>query len=111
MESLSNYQFEQVSVPLTQYWLSLSSWWRHQLELFSALVALCERNSPVPSEYQWHGYFPVTRVFDIIFHLRMKNGWLNTRDDGDLRRHGAHYDVTVILLRKKDPDISKNIEN
>ena len=24
------------------------------------------------------------------------NGWVNNRDAGDLRHHGAHYDVTVI---------------
>ena len=35
------------------------SWWRHQMETFSALLALCEGNSPVTGEFphkgQWSG--------------------------------------------------------
>ena len=26
------------------------------------------------------------------------NGWVNNREAGNLRRHGAYYDVTVITL-------------
>ena len=26
------------------------------------------------------------------------NGWINNREAGELRRHGAHYDVTVMLM-------------
>ena len=36
------------------------------------------------------------RIFDILFDLRLKNGWVNNRETGDLRRHRAHYDVTVM---------------
>ena len=25
------------------------------------------------------------------------NGWVNNREDGDLSRHRAHYDVTVFI--------------
>ena len=41
------------------------SWWRHQMETFSALLAICGENSPVPGEFpaQW----PVTRNFDVCF--------------------------------------------
>ena len=44
------------------------TWWRHQMETFSALLALCAGNSSVPSEFptQW----PVTRGFDVFFDLR-----------------------------------------
>ena len=38
---------------------------------------------------------PVTRSFDVSFDLRL-NGWANNRDAGDLRRHRAHYDITVM---------------
>ena len=34
------------------------SWWRHQMETFSALLAICARNSPVPGE------FPQTKASD-----------------------------------------------
>ena len=27
------------------------------------------------------------------------NGWVNNRDNGDARRHRAHYDVTVMAIR------------
>ena len=41
---------------------------------------------------------PVTRSFDAFFDLHLNNG-VNNRDDGDLERHGTHYDVTVMLKR------------
>ena len=69
------------------------SWWRHQMETFSALLALCEGNSPVTDEFP--SQRPVTRSFEVFFDLRI-NGWVNNREADDLRRHRAHYDVTVM---------------
>ena len=45
-----------------------STWWRHQMETFSALLALCAGNSPVPGEFPTQR--PVTRSFDVYFDLR-----------------------------------------
>ena len=45
-----------------------SSWWRHQMETFSALLALCDGNSPVTGEFP--AQRPVTRIFDVFFDLR-----------------------------------------
>ena len=45
------------------------TWWRHQMEAFSALLAFCAGDSPVPGEF--HAQRPVTRSFDIIFDLRL----------------------------------------
>ena len=45
------------------------SWWRHQMETFSALLALCARNSPVTGEFPPQK--PVTRSFDVFFDLRL----------------------------------------
>ena len=45
------------------------SWWRHQMETFSALLAICAGNSPVPGEFP--AQRPVTRSFDIFFDLRL----------------------------------------
>ena len=70
------------------------SWWRHQIETFSALLAICAGNSPVPGEFPTQR--PVTRSFDVYFDLRPINGWVNNREAGDLRRHRAHYDVIVM---------------
>ena len=40
---------------------------------------------------QWRGAW----IFSVI--CAWTNGWANNRDAGDLRRHRAHYDVTVML--------------
>ena len=47
--------------------ISLSSWWRHQMQTFSALLALCAGNSPVTGEFP--SQRPVTRGFDVFFDL------------------------------------------
>ena len=44
------------------------AWWRHQMETFSALLAICAGNSPVPGEFP--AQRPVTRSFDVFFDLR-----------------------------------------
>ena len=56
-----------------------SSWWRHQMETFSALLAICAGNSPVTGEFP--AQRPVTRSFDVFFDLRLnerlsKQSWL-----------------------------------
>ena len=45
-----------------------SSWWRHQMETFSALLAICAGNSPVPGEFS--AQRPVTPSFDGFFGQR-----------------------------------------
>ena len=49
-------------------------WWRHQMEAFSALLALCVGNSPVTGEFP--AQRPVTRNFNVFFDLRL-NKWLS----------------------------------
>ena len=44
-------------------------WWRHQMETFSALLAICVGNSPVPGEFPTQR--PVTRGFDVFFDMRL----------------------------------------
>ena len=43
------------------------AWWRHPMETFSALLALCAGNSPVTGEFP--SQRPVTRSFGVFFHL------------------------------------------
>ena len=45
------------------------AWWRHQMETFSALLALCAGNSPVTGEFP--SQRPVARSFDISFDLHL----------------------------------------
>ena len=53
-----------------QFWLVIV-WWRHQMETFSALLALCAGNSPVPGDFP--AQRPVTRSCDVFFDLRLNN--------------------------------------
>ena len=45
------------------------AWWRHQMKTFSALLAICAGNSPVPGELP--AQRPVTRSFDVSYDLRL----------------------------------------
>ena len=62
-----------------------------KLKHFSALLAICAGNSPVPTQR------PVARSFDVFSDLRLNNGWVNNHEAGDWSRYRAHYDVTVML--------------
>ena len=64
------------------------------MEAFSALLAICAGNSPVPGEFPTQR--PVTRSFDVYFDLSPNICWVNTREAGDLRRYPAHCDVRVM---------------
>ena len=86
----------------TESYLRLA-WWRHQMETFSALLAICAgiHRSPVNSLHkgQWHGAF----MFSLI--CAWINLWVNNREAGDLRRYRAHYDV--IVMSPWDPNYSQ----
>ena len=54
------------------------TWWRHQMETFSALLAICAGNSPASGEFP--AQRPATRSFDVLVDLRMnerlsKHSW------------------------------------
>ena len=69
-----------------------SSWWRHQMETFPALLARCAGNSPVTGEFP--SQRPVTRSFDVSFDLRLNKrlgkqswGWWFETPSWSLWRH------------------------
>ena len=62
--------------------------WRHQMETFSALLAICAGNSP--HKGQWRGALMYSLIRAQIY------GWAINGEAGDLRRHRAHYDVIVM---------------
>ena len=70
------------------------TWWRHQMEIFSALLAFCVGNSSVTGEFP--SQRPVTRSFDVFFICAWINSRANNGYAGDLRRHCAHYDVILM---------------
>ena len=68
------------------------TWWRQQMETFSALLAICVGNSPVPGEFPTQR--PVTRSFDVYFDLRPNKrlskqwwGWWFETQSCSLWRH------------------------
>ena len=68
------------------------SWWRHQMETFSALLALCAGNSPVTGEFP--SQRPVTRSFGVLFDLCLNKqlnkqswGWWFETPSHSLRRY------------------------
>ena len=73
----------------------LSTWWRHQMETFSALVAICAGNSPVTGEFPHKGQWRGALMFSLM--CAWINGWVNNREAGDLRRHRAHYGIRVMI--------------
>ena len=90
------------------------------MNTLSDMICICNFNSILHCSSKWFcagnsaGEFPeqrtVTRSFDVslictvecffdlhgLMFLWQINGWINNREAGDLRRHRAHYDVTVM---------------
>ena len=54
--------------------INIKSWWHHEMETFSALLALCAGNSTVIGEFP--AQRPVMRSFDVFFDPRL-NKWLS----------------------------------
>ena len=65
------------------------------MEQFSALLAICAGNSPVPvnspHKGQWRGALMLSLIYAWL------NDGVNNRKAGDLRRHHGHYDVIVMI--------------
>ena len=86
-------------------------WWRHQMEKFSALLALCAGNSPVPGEFP--AQRPVTRSFDVFFDVRLNKrlskqswGWWFETQSGSLWRHRNEEWVLVLNYTWCNPLVS-----
>ena len=78
-------------------------WWRHQMEIFPALLALCVENSTVTGESSTQR--PVTRSFDVFFDLRLNKRlnkqWWGRRFETPscpLWRHCNVIDAILFLL-------------
>ena len=70
------------------------TWWRHQMETFSALLALWVGNSPVPVNSPHKGQWRGALMFSLI--CAWIKDWVNNRETDDLRHHRGHYDVNVM---------------
>ena len=75
------------------FWsLELSPWWRHQMETFSALLAICAGNLPVTGEFP--AQRPATQSFDVFFDACLNKrlgkhwwGWWFQTPSRQLWRH------------------------
>ena len=83
----------------------LSSWWRHQMETFSALLALCAGNSPATGEFP--AQRPGTRSFDVFFDLRPNErlskqswGWWFETPSRPLLPHRIVSSVGITEIRR-----------
>ena len=65
--------------------------WKH-LPRYWAFVRGIHRSPRIPQQRQ------VTRSLDVSLICVWLNGWVNNRDASDLRRHHAHYSVTVMSI-------------
>ena len=83
------------------------SWWRHQMEIFSALLAICAGNSLVTGEFPSQS--PVTQSFNVFFDLCLNKrlnkqwwGWWFETPSHLLWRHNnaewRHYHHAPIIL-------------
>ena len=97
-----HFQMWQVSSQLS-YWTyqlisNCNSWWRHQMETFSALLALCAHKG------QWRGAF----MFSLI--CAWTKCWANNGDACDLRRHCVHYNVILMYYEDRVPVYERHWE-
>ena len=84
-------------------WWKISPWWRHQMETFFALLALCAGNWPVTDEFPSHR--PVMRSFDAFFDLRLNKrlskqswGWWFETPSCPLLHHSNAQSNTCFLF-------------
>ena len=77
------------------------TWWRHPVETFSALLAICAGNSPVTDEFP--AQRPVMRSFDVFFDLSLNKrlskqswGWWFETPSRTLWRHCNEYIHSII---------------
>ena len=73
-----------------------ATWWRHQMETFFALVAICEENPPISTGFP----SPVTRSFDVFFDLHLNKRLSKQLNAHDLNCHHAPYDTIVMMLNQ-----------
>ena len=63
--------------------------WKHFPRYWSFVRGIHRSLMNSPHKGQWRGA--------LMFSLALTNGWVKSREAGDLRRHRTHYDVTVIV--------------
>ena len=66
---------------------------------------------PLCGEFTGHRWIPPTKashaeLWCFLWSGPWINGWVNNHEAGDLRRHRAHYDVTIMYWKGVHKDVS-----
>ena len=96
---LKDLKSQQKSLALRKWWEL--TWWRHQMETFSALLFLCAGNSPVTGEFP--SQRPVMCSFDVFFDLHLNKrfskqwwGWWFGTPSHPLWRHCNEWKTLLL---------------
>ena len=111
MNSNITYITQNCTCPSTadSHWLAwgaeTKSWWRHQMETFSALLAICAGNSPVPENSphkgQWRGALMFSLICAWIKRLSKQTwGWWLETPSLPLWRHSNVLSANVVRSTK-----------
>ena len=104
---------------MNYYPLSRVRPWNNGVRCMSSYILMTSSNRNIfrvtgPFCGEFTGEFPSQRSLTRGLHVSLirawTNSWINNRDAGDLRRHRAHYDVTV-MINHPGPYISKSRDN
>ena len=100
---MSLFSFEWVNIVyrnacITTPWIGVNHFlhddvikWKHFPRYWPFVRGIHQLPVTSPHKGPWRGALMFSLICDWI------NGWVNNREAGDLRRHGAHYDVTVMF--------------
>ena len=84
----------------------LHPWCWHSFMMTSSNGNIFRVTGPLCGEFTGHRWIPCTKAsdaeFDVLLIFAWINGWVNNRVAGDLRRHHAHFDVTVMNVMTAD---------
>ena len=90
---------------------SLGSYVRNCLP--KAAVIMKSSNGNIFRVAGLHRWIPRSKASDAehrcFFICALMNGWVNNREAGDLRRHRAHYDVTVMMTDRLNKSMRWNV--
>ena len=76
--------------PLTSWWPGVIKW-KHFLSYWPFVRGIHWSPMDSPNKGQWRG------ALMFSFMCAWSNGWANSPDARDLRRHGVHCDITVMI--------------
>ena len=102
------------------------TWWRHQMETFSALLALCAGNSRVTGEFPTQR--PVTQIFDVFFDPRLNKRlskqswgwwfetsscplWRHLNEHGEILNYVSHSTVMWSIIIQNAPKAHKPLSH